>query len=113
MQSGLYGLRWRTKAEVVEGRGQFSCGCKGCDKRQQLASYELPFSYKEQGEQRQALVKVTLLHRLHEQQCSACPESAAASLGPPSKKYGSAAMHHRAETAMACSLTSAPLAASG
>ena len=59
MQSGLYGLRWRTKAEVVGGRGQFSCGCKGCDKRQQLASYELPFSYKEAGQQRQALVKVS------------------------------------------------------
>ena len=59
MQSGLYGLRWRTKTEVVEGRGQFSCGCKGCDQRQQLASYELPFSYKEGGQQRQALVKVS------------------------------------------------------
>ena len=79
MQSGLYGLRWRTKAEVVEGRGQFSCGCKGCGQHQQLTSYELPFSYKEGGQQRQALVKVST--RLYKWDRSGPDSSAALRLG--------------------------------
>lgn len=36
-------MRWRTKAEVLEGKGQFTCGAVECTKRQGLASYEVNF----------------------------------------------------------------------
>eukprot|EP00271_Cylindrocystis_brebissonii_P017486 TRINITY_DN4567_c0_g1_i1.p1 TRINITY_DN4567_c0_g1~~TRINITY_DN4567_c0_g1_i1.p1 ORF type:complete len:218 (+),score=70.02 TRINITY_DN4567_c0_g1_i1:204-857(+) len=42
------------------GKGQFSCGCKTCTERLGLHSYELPFSYKEAGDDKQALVKLRL-----------------------------------------------------
>lgn len=54
------GMRWRTKAEVVSGKGQFICGAKGCDQTAGLASYEVNFSYVEAGEAKQALVKLRL-----------------------------------------------------
>jgi len=55
---GKIGLRWRTEAEVVSGKGQFSCGNKRCDEKQELRSYELNFKYKEAGEVKNELVKV-------------------------------------------------------
>ena len=52
------GLRWRTEREVVAGKGQFSCGAKGCDAADGLATFEVPFAYAEAGEDKQALVKL-------------------------------------------------------
>jgi hypothetical protein len=52
------GLRWRTEREVVAGKGQFSCGARGCDSRSDLGTYEVPFAYNEAGEDKQALVKL-------------------------------------------------------
>lgn len=52
------GLRWRTEREVVSGKGQFTCGAKGCDATDGLASYEVPFAYTEDGVSKQALVKL-------------------------------------------------------
>ena len=52
------GLRWRTKAEVLAGKGQFSCGVKACDAGTGLSSYELLFDYREAGASKQALVKL-------------------------------------------------------
>lgn len=52
------GLRWRTQKEVVSGKGQFSCGAKGCEEKEGLASYEVNFAYDEAGERKQALVKL-------------------------------------------------------
>ena len=57
-RDGRIGLRWRTEQEVVMGRGQFSCGAKGCNERDGLHSYEVNFAYEENesdghgGEQR-------------------------------------------------------------
>lgn len=54
------GLRWRTQAEVVAGKGQFTCGAKGCDSGAQLCAYEVNFAYSEAGQHKQALVKLCL-----------------------------------------------------
>lgn len=58
------GLRWRTHKECAQGKGQFSCGAVGCDSREGLESYEVPFKYKEAGDRKAALVKVRV--------CEAC-----------------------------------------
>jgi len=64
-KEGKLGLRWRTQREVVSGKGQFSCGTRGCEERRGLASFEVPFGYVEAEQKKQALVKVRL-----------CPEHA-------------------------------------
>eukprot|EP00026_Physarum_polycephalum_P002434 Phypoly_transcript_02440.p1 GENE.Phypoly_transcript_02440~~Phypoly_transcript_02440.p1 ORF type:complete len:307 (+),score=76.39 Phypoly_transcript_02440:1708-2628(+) len=63
---GQIGLRWRTEKEVFTGKGQFVCGNKKCDERNNLNSYELPFAYTEAGENKNALVKLRA--------CPACAE---------------------------------------
>ena len=60
LQTGHYGMRWRSKQEVLDGKGQFTCGAKGCLEQRSLASFEVPFAYVEAGKQKQALVKVSL-----------------------------------------------------
>lgn len=52
------GLRWRTEQEVVTGKGQFECGNRACHERAGLASFEVPFAYREKGLSKEALVKV-------------------------------------------------------
>jgi protein FRA10AC1 len=64
-EEGKLGLRWRTEKEVVSGKGQFTCGTRGCEEKRGLASFEVPFGYVEVDEKKQALVKVRL-----------CPEHA-------------------------------------
>ncbi|CAD5222012.1 unnamed protein product [Bursaphelenchus xylophilus] len=54
------GLRWRTEKEVVNGKGQFECGGKHCEKKKKLTSWEVNFAYEEHGEKKNALVKVRL-----------------------------------------------------
>jgi len=56
----MLGLRWRTQREVISGKGQFSCGTRGCEERRGLASFEVPFGYVEAEQKKQALVKVRL-----------------------------------------------------
>lgn len=56
-------MRWRSEKEVIAGKGQFICGARGCDERRCLATFEVPFSYEEAGDKKQALVKVP--SRLH------------------------------------------------
>ncbi|KAF6255475.1 folate-sensitive fragile site protein Fra10Ac1-domain-containing protein [Scenedesmus sp. NREL 46B-D3] len=58
------GMRWRTKQEVVSGKGQFTCGARGCSEAAGLCSYEVNFAYVEAGQPKQALVKLRL--------CEAC-----------------------------------------
>ena len=58
MQEDKLGLRWRTEAEVVSGKGQFSCGARGCAEARGLATFEVPFGYTEAGARKEALVKV-------------------------------------------------------
>ncbi|CAL1599487.1 unnamed protein product [Knipowitschia caucasica] len=55
-----FGFRWRTETEVVSGKGQFQCGHKRCEKEEGLKSWEVNFAYVEQGEKRNALVKLRL-----------------------------------------------------
>lgn len=59
-KENMVALRWRVEKEAVEGKGQFSCGNKSCVKRDELESWEVNFSYLEQGEKRNALVKLRL-----------------------------------------------------
>ena len=60
------GLRWRTHKEACCGKGQFVCAATTCEERQGLTSYEIPFKYKEAGNQKHALVKVRV--------CALCAE---------------------------------------
>ncbi|XP_039969633.1 protein FRA10AC1 homolog [Bactrocera neohumeralis] len=53
-------LRWRTRDEVVLGKGQFQCGSRKCEQRENLSSWEVNFAYHEQGENKNALVKLRL-----------------------------------------------------
>eukprot|EP00741_Cyanophora_paradoxa_P025457 tig00000382_g24575.t1 len=64
-KAGQVGLRWRTEKEVFAGKGQFVCGNKRCDGREQLRSFEVNFAYVEANERKNALVKLRL-----------CPECA-------------------------------------
>jgi len=57
---GQVGFRWRTESEVVQGKGQFSCGHKVCPSKLRLRSYEVDFHYCEAGDHKRALVKVRL-----------------------------------------------------
>ncbi|EGC39684.1 hypothetical protein DICPUDRAFT_74743 [Dictyostelium purpureum] len=64
-KSGEIGLRWRIESEVVSGRGQFTCANKKCSaltttRKEELKSFEVPFSYREQNQDKIALVKVVL-----------------------------------------------------
>ena len=49
-RDGAVGLRWRTEAEVLRGKGERTCAARGCDAADGLRSYELPFDYEERGE---------------------------------------------------------------
>ncbi|PKA59539.1 hypothetical protein AXF42_Ash016563 [Apostasia shenzhenica] len=65
-KKGKIGLRWRTENEVISGKGQFICGNKYCDEKDELGSYEVNFSYVEAGESKQALVKLVACKRCAE-----------------------------------------------
>lgn len=54
-------MRWRTEAELVSGRGQFTCCEKRCSARDGLRTWEVNFAYMEQGEKKNALVKLRKL----------------------------------------------------
>ena len=53
-------MRWRIEKEVCDGKGQFMCGNKHCSRNEDLTSWEVNFSYMEQGEKKNALVKLRL-----------------------------------------------------
>ena len=63
-KTGVVGLRWRSKEECVDGKGQFSCGNLKCTNIKDLSSWEVNFAYLEHGEKKTALVKIRL--------CSEC-----------------------------------------
>ncbi|KAK3797606.1 hypothetical protein RRG08_054632 [Elysia crispata] len=54
------GMRWRIEKEVVDGKGQFTCGNKRCSESEGLRSWEVNFGYIEHGEKKNALVKLRL-----------------------------------------------------
>ncbi|KAK2575802.1 hypothetical protein KPH14_007186 [Odynerus spinipes] len=53
-------LRWRTEKEVIVGKGQFECGNKKCNVKEDLRTWEVNFGYVEHGEKKNALVKLRL-----------------------------------------------------
>jgi protein FRA10AC1 len=53
-------MRWRTEKEVVNGKGQFVCASRKCDEKELLRTWEVNFAYQEDGEKKNALVKVRL-----------------------------------------------------
>jgi protein FRA10AC1 len=57
---GKLGLRWRTRQEVVEGRGERTCGNKKCQVAEDLIALEVPFSYVEDGVSKKEMVKLRL-----------------------------------------------------
>lgn len=56
------GMRWRVEKEVISGKGQFTCGEKRCSEQEGLRTWEMNFSYQEQGAKKNALVKLRLCH---------------------------------------------------
>ncbi|KAG0026613.1 hypothetical protein BGZ81_006213, partial [Podila clonocystis] len=65
-REGRIAMRWRTENEVTRGKGQFTCGSLRCDETKGLQSWEVNFAYVEQGEKKNALVKVRLCERCSE-----------------------------------------------
>ena len=53
-------MRWRTQNEVVEGKGQFTCGARKCQEKEKLRTWEVNFAYVEEGVKKNTLVKVRL-----------------------------------------------------
>ncbi|EEB17248.1 conserved hypothetical protein [Pediculus humanus corporis] len=57
------GLRWRTQQELINGKGQFSCGNKKCSDQNDLRTWEVNFGYMENNTKKNALVKLSLYYR--------------------------------------------------
>lgn len=56
-------MRWRTEKEVIDGKGQFTCGEVHCSNTnmKDLCSFEVPFKYStKDGQKKTTLVKVRL-----------------------------------------------------
>ncbi|KAI5741073.1 hypothetical protein M8J76_010084 [Diaphorina citri] len=53
-------MRWQTEPELCSGKGQFICGEKKCTEQTNLRTWEVNFGYVEQGEKKNALVKLRL-----------------------------------------------------
>ncbi|KAF9546707.1 hypothetical protein EC957_009467 [Mortierella hygrophila] len=62
-KEGRVAMRWRNEKEVVRGKGQFICGNLRCNESQGLESWEVNFGYVEQGEKKNALVKIRLCEK--------------------------------------------------
>lgn len=75
---GKLGLRWRTKQEVIQGRGEKTCGNKKCKFSRDLITLEVPFSYTEGGVPKKELVKLRLCS-----QCKPLVESKGSQTGGP------------------------------
>ena len=80
-KTGQIGMRWRTEAEVREGKGQFVCARLRCRARKGLCSWELNFRYEEKGESRLALVKVRLCAKCSDKLNYANPHARAGCAG--------------------------------
>lgn len=53
-------MRWQTENELINGKGQFICGEKRCQKTDDMKTWEVNFGYVEHGEKKNALVKLRL-----------------------------------------------------
>ena len=54
------GLRWRTEAEVVAGKGQWTCGARNCQRERGLNTWRVHFGYEEDGAERAVQAKLRL-----------------------------------------------------
>ncbi|CAH1765154.1 15116_t:CDS:2 [Entrophospora sp. SA101] len=59
-KEGKIALRWRIEKEVISGKGQFICASTKCLDTNDLKSWEVNFAYMEDGEKKNALVKIRL-----------------------------------------------------
>ncbi|KAI9298598.1 hypothetical protein K502DRAFT_339257 [Neoconidiobolus thromboides FSU 785] len=59
-KEGKIALRWRTETEVISRKGEKICGNLDCGKKKELRKWEVDFAFFENGEKKNALVKVTL-----------------------------------------------------
>ncbi|CAB4415134.1 unnamed protein product [Rhizophagus irregularis] len=59
-KEGRIALRWRIEKEVISGKGQFVCASTRCSSTNELKSWEVNFAYMEDGEKKNALVKIRL-----------------------------------------------------
>jgi protein FRA10AC1 len=57
---GQIGLRWRIEREVRSGKGESICGSIHCEETNNLTKLEVNFAYKENNEEKNTLVKVSL-----------------------------------------------------
>ncbi|KAF9203633.1 hypothetical protein BGZ49_006198 [Haplosporangium sp. Z 27] len=62
-KEGRIAMRWRNESELFRGKGQFTCGNLRCDNSDGLQSWEVNFGYMEQGEKKNALVKIRLCEK--------------------------------------------------
>ncbi|KAJ8675595.1 hypothetical protein QAD02_011381 [Eretmocerus hayati] len=53
-------LRWRTKKEVISGKGENICADKSCSSKEKLTSWEVNFGFIENGQKTNQLVKLKL-----------------------------------------------------
>lgn len=53
-------MRWCNEKDLIEGKGLKYCGNSECEKIDNLLPYEVNMSYHEEGENKNALVKVFL-----------------------------------------------------
>lgn len=51
-------MRWRTKEEVLSGKGVMECANLNCNAVESLVSWEVPFAYTEENVHKKALVKL-------------------------------------------------------
>ncbi len=85
-RSGGLGLRWRTREEVMSGKGATQCGAIDCNARDRLVVMEVNFRYEEHGEIKQALVKLTLCADCFHRMKKIRSKAARSSLDAPEKK---------------------------
>jgi protein FRA10AC1 len=57
-RDGRLGVRWRTRADVLAGKGVGVCGALGCDATRGLHAFEVPFAYSEGGQGKLTLLTV-------------------------------------------------------
>ncbi|CAG8466551.1 5500_t:CDS:2 [Ambispora leptoticha] len=65
-KEGKIALRWRIEKEVMSGKGQFECASTRCSESNGLKSWEVNFAYMEDGEKKNALVKIRLCPKCSE-----------------------------------------------
>ena len=81
------GLRWRTRGDVLRGKGTKVCAAVDCEGTEGLKSFEVDFRYVERGVDKRALVKVRL--------CKDCIAAAGWLSSSPEDKRGHEHEHKR------------------